>query len=186
MCAERDYHPCEVSFCAQVIGITSPTVPNPAASDRRPQGAYHPVNFTAKLGIPSAPMKAHALRSTFISMALEDGTDDRLIERITHTPGKGRRAFDRYDRADYWPQLCAEVAKLCISPRSGGHVVELATALATGGGIYGGSAMMMVETPGVERGRLVRVGTRECVVVRGYGPARAPSRSVDATHCAMP
>jgi hypothetical protein len=55
------------------------------------------------LAIPAAPMKVHALRSTFIRMALEDGADDRLIERITHTPGKSRRAFDRYDRADYWP-----------------------------------------------------------------------------------
>jgi hypothetical protein len=35
-------------------------------------------------------------------MALEDGADDRLIERVTHTPGKKRRAFDRYDRADCW------------------------------------------------------------------------------------
>jgi hypothetical protein len=73
------------------------------------------------LEIPPAPMKAHALRSTFISMALDDGADDRLIERVTHTPGKGRRAFDRYDRADYWPQLCAEVAKLRITPRSRAH-----------------------------------------------------------------
>jgi integrase len=64
------------------------------------------------LGIPAAPMKSHALRSTFVSIALEDGADDRLIERITHTPGKGRRAFDRYDRADYWPKLCAEVLKI--------------------------------------------------------------------------
>jgi integrase len=106
----------------------------------------------ATLEIPSAPMKAHALRSTFISMALEDGADDRLIERITHTPGKKRRAFDRYDRADYWPQLCAEVAKVKIAPRSGGKVIPLATAHATGGSKRAKSRPNMVETPGVERG----------------------------------
>jgi hypothetical protein len=74
----------------------------------------------SRLEIPAAPMKAHALRSTFISMALEDGADDRLIERVTHSPGKGRRAFDRYDRADYWPRLCAEVSwlSICPSPRA--------------------------------------------------------------------
>lgn len=53
-------------------------------------------------------------------MALEDGADDQLVERITHTAGKTRIAFDRYDRADYWPQLCAEVSKIAIEPNHGG------------------------------------------------------------------
>lgn len=91
-------------------------------------------SILSTLAIPAAPMKAHALRSTFISMALEDGADDRLIERITHTPGKGRRAFDRYDRADYWPQLCAEVSKLAITPSAGGRVITLGTVHGTAPG----------------------------------------------------
>ena len=86
------------------------------------------------------------------NMALEDGVDDRLIERITHSPGKGRRAFDRYDRADDWPPLCAEVSKLRIYPKTGARALSLATGLATGGGICNGSAMMQVEAPGVEPG----------------------------------
>lgn len=102
------------------------------------------------LDIPPAPMKSHALRSTFISIALEDGADDRLIERITHTAGKTRRAFDRYDRADYWPQLCAEVAKVRISPKSGGRVVGLGTALGTAAGKDNESMSLKVEAPGVE------------------------------------
>ena len=76
-------------------------------------------------------MKAHALRSTFVSLALEDGADPRLIERMTHAPSKTRSAFARYDRADYWPQLCAEVARIQIAPRPGGKVLSLGTARST-------------------------------------------------------
>ncbi len=132
----------------------------------------------ATLDIPAAPMKSHALRSTFISISLEDGADDRLIERITHTAGKTRRAFDRYDRADYWPQLCAEVAKLRISPKSGGRVVGLATSLATGSIKPSDSMKLEVEAPGVE-GRIVgdlgRVGSPTSR--NGEGDADARGRS---------
>jgi hypothetical protein len=76
-------------------------------------------------------MRVHALRSTFISMALDDGADDRLIERITNTPGESRRACDRYDRADYWPELCAEVGKLSITPKPGGAILALGTVRGT-------------------------------------------------------
>ena len=34
-------------------------------------------------------MKVHALRSTFINMALEDGADDRLVEVTTEFRGSG-------------------------------------------------------------------------------------------------
>jgi len=85
----------------------------------------------ATVAVPPAPMKAHALRSTFISIALEDGADPRLIERMTHTPGKTRSAFTRYDRADYWPQLCAEVQRIQIAPRLGGKVLALSTGRST-------------------------------------------------------
>jgi len=68
-----------------------------------------------ELSIPAAPMKTHALRSTFISIALEDGARGDLIEKVTHTTGRARSAFARYDRADYWPQICAEVVKIKLS-----------------------------------------------------------------------
>ena len=96
-------------------------------------------SILATLEIPAAPMKVHALRSTFISMALEDGADDRLVEKITHTAGKTRRAFDRYDRADYWPQLCAEVGKIEIEPNRGGSVLRLGTGRSTVHGTAAGS-----------------------------------------------
>jgi hypothetical protein len=56
------------------------------------------------LAIPPAPMPSHALRSTFISIALEDGADDRMIERVkkksgpedcTRSPGPVRRTLVR-------------------------------------------------------------------------------------------
>jgi len=116
-----------------------PIVPRAPGKWREAAGAPHTEKtggdlmdtILATLAIPAAPMKVHALRSTFISMALEDGANDRLVERITHTPGKTRRAFDRYDRADYWPQLCAEVSKLAITPNPGGRVIGRSTVHST-------------------------------------------------------
>lgn len=53
------------------------------------------------------------MKSTFISLVLEDGADPEIIEsRVTHTKKK-RGAFHGYDRGrDEWPETCAEVAKL--------------------------------------------------------------------------
>ena len=119
-----------------------PIVPRAPGKWREAAGAPHTEktggdlmdSILATLEIAAAPMKVHALRSTFISMALEDGADDRLVEKITHTAGKTRRAFDRYDRADYWPQLCAEVGKIDIAPNAGGRVLRLGTGRSTGHG----------------------------------------------------
>ncbi len=78
------------------------------------------------LEIAPAAMPTHALRSTFVSLSLEDGARKDLIERITHPPSrKTRRTIDQYDNADYWPQLCGAVASIRITPRSGGSVCPL-------------------------------------------------------------
>lgn len=54
------------------------------------------------------------MRSTFITLALEDGADPDVIEqRVTHTK-KSRGAFQGYVRSSMWSQTCAEVAKLQI------------------------------------------------------------------------
>jgi len=104
------------------------------------------------LDIPAASMPMHALRSTFISVALEDGAQREMIKRITHAAGQGRDAFDRYDRADYWPKLCAEVGKIRVTPRSGGSVVaaSFATARATGHLVSGGKASDPMRMDSVE------------------------------------
>jgi integrase len=109
-------------------------------------------SILAALAIPPAPKKTHALKSTFISLAMEDGASRELIKRITHTPGNGRDAFARYDRAEYWPQLCAEVARLRITPRSGGQLVKLATPLAT---VIKSSSENAEEAPGLEAGAAI-------------------------------
>lgn len=55
------------------------------------------------------------LRATFITLALEDGADEHIIEnRVTHTK-KRRGAFDGYNRGQQWAKVCAEVAKLKLS-----------------------------------------------------------------------
>ncbi|HET6613665.1 MAG TPA: site-specific integrase [Kofleriaceae bacterium] len=79
--------------------------------------------------------RGHDMRATFITLALEDGADETVIRtRITHT-SKSRSAFDGYNRGRQWAIVCAEVQKLRISRRSVGPVFQLATGLATGGGI---------------------------------------------------
>ncbi len=65
-------------------------------------------------------------KSTFITLAIEDGADPAVLrDRVTHTKQK-RSAFDGYDRGPHWLSACAEVAKLRLSRRG------LATSLATG------------------------------------------------------
>jgi len=64
-------------------------------------------------------------KSTFITLAIEDGADPAILrDRVTHTKQK-RSAFDGYDRGPHWNATCAEISKLRISRR------ELATAVAT-------------------------------------------------------
>lgn len=53
-------------------------------------------------------------KSTFITLAIEDGADPTIIkERVTHTRAR-RDAFDGYDRGPHWIATCREVAKLAI------------------------------------------------------------------------
>src|SRR5262249_46576377 len=55
----------------------------------------------------------HALRHTFVSLALASGARGEILKRATHAPPKA--AFDMYWETDS-PALCAEVAKLNLSP----------------------------------------------------------------------
>jgi integrase len=48
------------------------------------------------------------LRAMFITLLIDDGADEDIIEhRITHIR-KSRRAFDRYNRGLHWERTCAE------------------------------------------------------------------------------
>ena len=71
----------------------------------------------AAIGLPKPAKKTHALRSTFISLAIEDGASDYQLERVTHTTkSKSGRAFDLYNRPA-WEALCSEVSKLRVTVR---------------------------------------------------------------------
>ena len=53
-------------------------------------------------------------RSTFVTLAIDDGADRDVIEhRVTHAKPK-RSAFDGYDRGPHWEATCREVAKLNV------------------------------------------------------------------------
>ncbi len=58
----------------------------------------------------------HALRHTFVSLALGAGARGEILKRATHARPKA--AFDMY-AADDWPALCAEIVKLDLSPTPG-------------------------------------------------------------------
>ena len=71
----------------------------------------------AAVGLPKPAKKTHALRSTFISLAIEDDASDYLIERVTHTTkSKSGRAFDVYAKPE-WRKLCSEVEKIRVTVR---------------------------------------------------------------------
>jgi integrase len=72
------------------------------------------------------PRSLYDTKSTFITLAIEDGADaDVIRDRVTHTKAR-RDAFGGYDRGPHWLQTCAEVSKLRINRQK-----ALATGLAT-------------------------------------------------------
>jgi integrase len=57
----------------------------------------------------------YATKSTFITLAIEDGARPEIIrDRITHSKAR-RDAFSGYDRGPHWIETCAELCKLKIS-----------------------------------------------------------------------
>jgi integrase len=75
------------------------------------------------------------MRATFITLALEDGADQHILEtRVTHTK-RSRSAFDGYNRGLQWARTCAEVAKLNIRRMTSdlADVIALPRAASAGG-----------------------------------------------------
>lgn len=70
--------------------------------------------------------RAHDLRRSFISLALEDGARRDLLKRCTHGIPRAE-AFDCYVTIG-WAALCAEVAKLRVRRREAAEVVALVAA----------------------------------------------------------
>jgi integrase len=75
----------------------------------------------------------YATKSTFITLAIEDGANPDVIrDRVTHTKSK-RDAFSGYDRGPHWIATCAEVAKLQLT-RTTDQIAALKMASGTAGG----------------------------------------------------
>lgn len=135
-------------------------LPPADASRRRSRQGIEPFrdkNYSGKrfreVDLPALGLRhrrMHDARATFITLALDDGADPHIIEtRVTHTR-KSRSAFDGYNRGRQWELVCGEVAKLRISRKSRGAVVEFATPLATVVENASDYSLVEVEAPGVE------------------------------------
>lgn len=65
------------------------------------------------------PRAVYDMRSTFITLLIEDGgARDVIRERITHTRSN-RQAFGGYDRDPHWLETCRELSKLRLARRPG-------------------------------------------------------------------
>lgn len=74
------------------------------------------------------------MKSTFITLAIEDEADPDIIrERVTHTKAR-RDAFDGYDRGPHWIATCREVAKLRLAPALHPQLVSSSGNVGSGGG----------------------------------------------------
>lgn len=73
-------------------------------------------------------------KSTFITLAIDDGAKRDIIrERVTHTKPR-RDAFDGYDRGEHWLETCREVAKLRLAPALHPNLVSSSGNVGSGGG----------------------------------------------------
>lgn len=90
---------------------------------RRKGERFRGTDYTGKrwreVDLPALGWRARSVydtKSTFITLAIEDGADPTILEeRVTHTRNK-RSAFKGYDRGPHWVATCREVAKLKLAP----------------------------------------------------------------------
>lgn len=86
------------------------------------------------------PRSVYDTKSTFITLAIEDGANPAVIrDRVTHTKSRND-AFGGYDRGPHWIETCQEVAKLRIrllatSVRPDGQVPDTTSLNGSGGGL---------------------------------------------------
>lgn len=79
-------------------------------------------------------------KSTFITLAIDDGADPTIIrDRVTHTKARND-AFSGYDRGAHWVETCHEVAKLRIRLLAtrllpSGQVPDITLSNGSGGGL---------------------------------------------------
>jgi len=62
-------------------------------------------------GVGARQRRAHGLRRTGISLAIEDGAEELILKRGTHAPP--RHVMALYTSVQ-WKTLCREVAKLAL------------------------------------------------------------------------
>lgn len=122
--------------------------------------------------------RGHDLRATFITLAVDDGADEAVIARVTHTPSK-RSAFEGYNRVQ-WERLCREVVKLQITRAPFGELVALP---AVAGGDGGAPSLDRPELGAglVQRLQLVGSAEESWRSGRDLNPSQEPSAAPDTT-----
>jgi len=86
------------------------------------------------------PRSVYDTKSTFITLAIEDGANPAVIrDRVTHTKSRND-AFGGYDRGPHWIETCHEVSKLRIrllatSVLPSGEVPDTTSLNGSGGGL---------------------------------------------------
>jgi integrase len=119
------------------------------------------------------PRRHYDMRATFITLALEDGADEHILEtRVTHTK-KSRSAFDGYNRGRQWEIVCRELAKLRLHRSSGGEIIPLPAVAAAR---FGAVMVQSSEAPAMTGGDgLRRRGSKERPsVLGGSSPTATP------------
>ncbi len=124
-------------------------VPLPPEVDRtsRTGDRYRGWDYTGRrwreVDLPMLGWRARSVydtKSTFITLAIEDGADrDVIRDRVTHTKSR-KDAFGGYDRGEHWNETCREVAKLSIrllatTVRPPDQVPDNSVEIGSGGGL---------------------------------------------------
>lgn len=84
--------------------------------------------------------RMHGARHTFITLAVEDGAEEKFVRQITHPVPEGAEAdsFQKYLRKN-WPVLCREMLKLRLYRRGDELPLWKAASGGGGGGEQGGA-----------------------------------------------
>lgn len=129
------------------------------------------------------PRRGHDARATFVTLALDDGADASIIERLTHPP-KSRSAFEMYNRGKQWDAACREVSKLNIQLNGLPLVQPLDGATPEFGAALGAVDGFLVEKMSASGGTRKQVNAGMGRIESGCSDEESGARFLDLTTAA--